>query len=241
MNNDQYGKIISVILNSKGISQKKFSNILGISPSTLSKWINGKTCININDIPKICEVLEISYDDFFHPQETLQRIAIEIESDNKSNLTDKQVETTPNLPSSSPIPPHSKQVKMFKSIKHKIIIIVLLLILCLSVCLSFKLYSEHNFYQYRIVTTKYDKSDIWGRSFDIALSINAEITASIVAQLTSKIEQEWQSGKYPDDIDIINIYFYSNQEDASSWIDTPFSSHLLNCNKNKISESINSD
>lgn len=48
------------ILNEKGISQKTFSEVTGISQSTISDWKRKKTNPSADKIISICEALDIS-------------------------------------------------------------------------------------------------------------------------------------------------------------------------------------
>ncbi len=47
----------------KGLTQKEAAKLIGISPSALAKWENGKTCPSNRWVPKILETYCVNYDE----------------------------------------------------------------------------------------------------------------------------------------------------------------------------------
>lgn len=59
------GSSIKQIRKSKGISAKHVSDLLGIDPSTLSKYESNDRKINAELLPTIAEILGVKVEDFF--------------------------------------------------------------------------------------------------------------------------------------------------------------------------------
>ena len=59
----QVGRNIQTFLGAKGKTQQNLADAMGISKQVMSKIINGNKAINVNEITKIAEYLEISVDD----------------------------------------------------------------------------------------------------------------------------------------------------------------------------------
>ncbi len=48
-----------------GISQQVLADLLGVTPQTVSKWEQRKSCPDILLLPRIAQILSCSIDDFF--------------------------------------------------------------------------------------------------------------------------------------------------------------------------------
>lgn len=59
----QVGRNIQNFLGVKGKTQQNLADAMGISKQVMSKIINGNKAINVNEITKIAEFLEVSVDD----------------------------------------------------------------------------------------------------------------------------------------------------------------------------------
>ena len=59
----QVGKNIQTFLSEKGKTQQNLADAMGISKQVMSKIINGNKAINVTEIAKIAEFLEVSVDD----------------------------------------------------------------------------------------------------------------------------------------------------------------------------------
>ena len=57
------GKRISMYRKSKGLTQDKLAEQLGITAQAISKWENDQSCPDITMLPKLAEIFEISTDE----------------------------------------------------------------------------------------------------------------------------------------------------------------------------------
>ena len=76
--------------NEKILSQKEFAGKLGVSQATITKWLNGFNAPDIELIPKICEILEVSLYDIFG-------ICDPNISNQEERLLLKKIKNTPSL------------------------------------------------------------------------------------------------------------------------------------------------
>ena len=56
---------IKKICRLKGIKQIKLSEYMGVSQGTVSNWFNGTNSIDIENLAKLCQFLEVSLDQVF--------------------------------------------------------------------------------------------------------------------------------------------------------------------------------
>lgn len=60
---------IKIILVQKGISQKEFAEIFGVSPQQANNWISGRTIPRMETLLKMSEILDCSINDFYELDE----------------------------------------------------------------------------------------------------------------------------------------------------------------------------
>ncbi len=57
------GTMISSLRKDKGMTQLELAEIMGVTDKAVSKWERDLSCPDINSIPKLAEILEISVED----------------------------------------------------------------------------------------------------------------------------------------------------------------------------------
>lgn len=62
---DNIGDNIKFYLNKYGMTQKDLADRIGTKPGAVSKWINKSQAPDVELMPKVCEVLNISLEDLF--------------------------------------------------------------------------------------------------------------------------------------------------------------------------------
>ncbi len=65
MNLDKTGTFIAQQRKRKNMTQKELAEHIGVTEQAVSNWENGRRLPDISLLPKICEVLEITLNDFF--------------------------------------------------------------------------------------------------------------------------------------------------------------------------------
>lgn len=68
MKNSGIGERIYKLRKSRGLSQKEFANIVGVTDKAVSKWENGLSIPDIYKIYKLCRYFKISFEDFIDEQ-----------------------------------------------------------------------------------------------------------------------------------------------------------------------------
>lgn len=69
------------ILNGKQITQELLAELMGVSRETIKKWENGATSPSIENIRKLCAVLDCDYDYLFGDINTPYRVGFSLEED----------------------------------------------------------------------------------------------------------------------------------------------------------------
>ncbi len=62
---DKISDNIKFYLNKYGMTQKDLADKIGTKPGAVSKWINKTQAPDVELMPKVCEVLNISLEDLF--------------------------------------------------------------------------------------------------------------------------------------------------------------------------------
>lgn len=88
------GTMISSLRKDKGITQLELAEIMGVTDKAVSKWERDLSCPDINSIPKLAEILEISVDDLMQGKtETKEQDTKEKKENISRNKVDEIVDT----------------------------------------------------------------------------------------------------------------------------------------------------
>lgn len=63
MKNKTLGTMISSLRKDKGMTQLALANLMNVTDKAVSKWERDISCPDINSLPKLAEVLDVSVDD----------------------------------------------------------------------------------------------------------------------------------------------------------------------------------
>lgn len=88
------GTMISSLRKDKGMTQLELAEIMGVTDKAVSKWERDLSCPDINSIPKLAEILEISVDDLMQGRtETKEQDTKEKKENISRNKVDEIVDT----------------------------------------------------------------------------------------------------------------------------------------------------
>lgn len=88
------GTMISSLRKDKGMTQLELVEIMGVTDKAVSKWERDLSCPDINSIPKLAEILEISVDDLMQGKtETKEQDTKEKKENISRNKVDEIVDT----------------------------------------------------------------------------------------------------------------------------------------------------
>lgn len=88
------GTMISSLRKDKGMTQLELAEIMGVTDKAVSKWERDLSCPDINSIPKLAEILEISVDDLMQGKtETKEQDTKEKKENINRNKVDEIVDT----------------------------------------------------------------------------------------------------------------------------------------------------
>lgn len=89
-----FGTMISSLRKDKGMTQLELAEIMGVTDKAVSKWERDLSCPDINSIPKLAEILEISVDDLMQGKtETKEQDTKEKKENISRNKVDEIVDT----------------------------------------------------------------------------------------------------------------------------------------------------
>lgn len=68
MKKQTLGIMISTLRKEKGMTQLELAEKMGVTDKAVSKWERNLSCPDVNSIPKLAEILEISVEDLLNAQ-----------------------------------------------------------------------------------------------------------------------------------------------------------------------------
>lgn len=216
MDNANFGKLISILRNRKGITQRKLADELGVTTSAVSKWENGKNMPDAAMSTKLCTCFNITLDELFNPAETIERL-----QNGTLEATPKTPETTISEAAPEPEPIQKKWYQ------KKILIPILCIVILFGVLLAFVSSNKNNeevqncrLYGVRTcIDTKYQFP-----IYEMAFIYTGAFDYYSETPFVQAICEGWLSDpNAPQDIDTLKISFYNDEAAAAEW-QTPFSS-----------------
>lgn len=88
------GTMISSLRKDKGMTQLELAEIMGVTDKAVSKWERDLSCPDINSIPKLAEILEISVEDLMQGKtETREQDTKEKKENISRNKVDEIIDT----------------------------------------------------------------------------------------------------------------------------------------------------
>lgn len=88
------GTMISSLRKDKGMTQLELAEIMGVTDKAVSKWERDLSCPDINSIPKLAEILEISVEDLMQGKtETKEQDTKEKKENISRNKVDEIIDT----------------------------------------------------------------------------------------------------------------------------------------------------
>jgi len=70
MNNKSIGDIISSLRKEKGMTQADLAEKMNVTDKAVSKWERNLSCPDVNSIPKLAEILDVSVEELLNAQKT---------------------------------------------------------------------------------------------------------------------------------------------------------------------------
>lgn len=68
MSNKSIGEIISSLRKEKGMTQNDLAEKMNVTDKAVSKWERNLSCPDVNSIPKLAEILNVSVDELLNAQ-----------------------------------------------------------------------------------------------------------------------------------------------------------------------------
>lgn len=208
MDNVDFGKLISLLRKRDDVTQKHLANVLGVSPSAISKWENGKNLPDSDIMSQLCEFFHITHDDLFNPAETIQRI--------QNGTFDTTIESAPTKN---------------KWYQNKLTLPLLGIILTLGIIATVFIIrattpqaQNCQLYDVRICTDYY-----WNNEtvYEIAYICSNTIDYSIKEPFVQDIYADWLSNAdVPQHINTLKISFFNSESAASEWLNPYHSLYL---------------
>lgn len=73
MNKKTLGTMISLLRKDKGMTQLELAKLLNVTDKAVSKWERDISCPDINSLPRLAEILEVSVDELMQSKNNLDR------------------------------------------------------------------------------------------------------------------------------------------------------------------------
>ena len=217
------GKLIKTLRKEKEMTQENLASRLGVTISAISKWETGKNSPDIAMLQTLSEVLEISLEELYTPEEALlsrssKSLSTKVTNMTASTLAEDTSETDTDTSESSKV----TQVKSTKGFcKYRGILLAIGVLLGITlICTTGYLIKVKNEklnirpYAYRIA-----EDEQCGEVYEAACLYSGNLeTLTHDDPYIAQLSTAWKSNEYVEEtIIIMKVSFYSNEEQASNW------------------------
>lgn len=219
------GKLIKTLRKEKNMTQEDLASKLGVTISAISKWETGKNSPDMTMLQKLSEILRVSLEEIYNPENTLSRLAscnsqktnppvpkqqADISETNMEAI-DTAKEVTPNKPSGT--------LRKYKGIVLSIAILLILVSVGFTIS-SLKAKSKE--LNIRSYACRIAEDEHCGTVYETACIYSGDLES--LTQEDPYIQQLSTAWKNNTDIEetviILKVSFYSSEEQAQNW-DTP--------------------
>lgn len=181
MDKENLGKLLVLLRQEKGISQREFANRLNISASCVCKWEKGYNLPDVDFFDKIADIYDISCDELHHPEKTLEKML------NGTPPEDKE--------------PPKKHIKRAGLIAGACCVVLLIL-------LGYVGY-RYAYPQIKMLDSAYAEDDDWGVVYEISYRTDRELSVSVLNEHAAAIRERWEAGDLSvPDTDILKLVYY---------------------------------
>lgn len=198
------GELLIALRKMNGLSQKNMADILGVSVSAISKWENCQNYPDIELIPQIAELFNVSCDELLHPETMLEKL----------NLLQDEGEISCDKGCDSLLSKGTVTKNMFFQFRWYIALalVAVCVIYIYPSCVEY--YKQHTF---RLVdTNKYVMTD-WGLTYELVFYHPYKSTDGEMLAHADQIEELWQNGYYTDSTEeFLMVTYYLSEDDINS-------------------------
>ncbi len=183
-----WGRLMVHLRESKGLNQKQMAEWLGVSASTLCKWETGTNCPDsIKEQRRLAEKCNVAFEELINPVEALQKVQMGIK-----------------------LKPFKKNNAHMK----KVILCVAALVVIIAGVLAVVHFSQPKF---RVVDTRYNEDGAYGTAYEMAIICRKGTGRDECEKYADTVYSEWKNEKLSVDAVTVDMYFYTNKEDALNW------------------------
>ena len=227
MDKNSFGELIKVLRKKNNLTQADLARKLNISTDLVSKWELGKSKPNWDMQELLCKIFDLSHDDLHNPETVIARIGqtcVEEASDEQEKPVEEE-----NSFATLKLHPASK--------KKKIIIFLTTLLLLILIIAGIVLFlQKHNAtdtlnpenpqvadgFAYYYHDSRYCFDDFAGEEiYERSCVYFGTLSADTINQLQDTASEEWrQDNNVRQDIKILKLSFYQNEEEADTWKST---------------------
>lgn len=211
MDNVNFGKLISLLRKRDDVTQKHLSDALGVSPSAISKWENGKNLPDSTVMTKICDFFNLTLDELFNPAETIERL-------NNGKLVRNM--------DAKPEPPKKKWYQ------NKFVLPLLAIILVLGIVATVYIIIKAttpepqtcSIYGVRICYDEFSEDTVYEMSYIYTGEFDYDTEDPFIQIIYSN----WLiDPNVPSDINTLKLSFYNDEADASEWLEPYYIIYLF--------------
>lgn len=222
MNNHDFGRLLKVARQQKQLTQEKMASELMVTVSAISKWENGKNLPDMEMIPKIAEILSISIEDLYHPNETLERLMGNDSGKSGDSGQGENATETQNIKVVERVTDKRIEISFSKRLRIVIVILVLLTISVGGILLHMRNHNSADSYITK-VAFRTTEDEIVGTVYEVAC-VYSNIELDSITQTSEFVEllsYGWRTEtSVPSEITIMKASFYESEERARKF-DTP--------------------
>ena len=225
MNIASLGKLIKTLRKEKKMTQEDLASKLGVTISAVSKWETGKNSPDISILHELSKILEVSMEELYAAEETLNRRSSKILPITTDVIVLKPSEATFEVSTNVSETPKTAQVKSTQKFHSYSRVLIALLILLIIVAIGITTYVfnvNSEALDIRPYAFRNAEDEYYGMVYEMGCVYSGNLeNMAFDDPFLLQLSDNWISNEtVPADITIMKVSLYPNEAEALQW-DTP--------------------
>lgn len=228
---NDFGRLIKILRNRAGLTQKDLAIKLGTDDSTISKWERNKNLPDVSIVAPIAKVLNVTCDELLHPTETLEKLDAEQVNNDSISCEDITIAQEKTIKTQSVAHGSKREIFMLKQV---LLACILLFAVAIGICAyryihDIKTSEEISIEsQFQLVETRTNVESAKGPAYELIYFYPIGTSRDLLVSHAESISAAWRNGEFSGSTEeTLIVSYYSSIEDFTDPDTTGFRIYFL--------------
>jgi len=221
---NDFGKLIKLLRQRNGLTQKDLAIRLGTDDSTISKWERNKNLPDVTMVVLIAEVLNVTCDDLLHPTEALEKLKVPMKKDDV-------IGTQVDIKEAKKVASEAKLIYITKRwllVFSSILFTLILICACCYHHLIKRSDDNSTNSQFQLVESRTNVESAKGPAYELIYIYPDGTSRDSLVSHAESISDMWRNGGYIDSAEeTLIVSYYSSIENINNQNATSFRIYFL--------------